>query len=148
MVSIKKREANKKNACLSTGPRTQAGKLRSSANARRHGLATALGDDPVRRQEIERLTQALASADNDPSFAAQARIIVECHLDLKRIRSAQHQACREIQESKIEQLELAVIQTIRFNRYTRRALSRRKTGLKNLVSNDLRTPKLAERSHT
>ncbi|MCZ2156418.1 MAG: hypothetical protein LC114_21360 [Bryobacterales bacterium] len=37
-VSEKKREANRRNAQRSTGPKTPAGKAASSANSRRHGL--------------------------------------------------------------------------------------------------------------
>jgi len=38
MISEKQLEANRNNALLSTGPKTDAGKKRSSLNARRHGL--------------------------------------------------------------------------------------------------------------
>src|SRR5882757_572496 len=38
MISDKQREANYRNAQLSTGPKTEAGKKRSSLNATRHSL--------------------------------------------------------------------------------------------------------------
>ena len=38
VVSIKRIEANKKNAKLSTGPKSSAGKFRSSRNSLKHGL--------------------------------------------------------------------------------------------------------------
>jgi len=39
MPSEKQIAANRLNACLSTGPRTEAGKAQSSRNAMIHGLA-------------------------------------------------------------------------------------------------------------
>jgi len=38
MISEKQLEANRSNALLSTGPKTEAGKKRSSMNALRHGI--------------------------------------------------------------------------------------------------------------
>ncbi len=38
MISEKQLEANRGNALLSTGPKTDEGKKRSSLNARRHGI--------------------------------------------------------------------------------------------------------------
>jgi hypothetical protein len=38
MATSQQIQANRKNACRSTGPRTAAGKARSSQNARKHGL--------------------------------------------------------------------------------------------------------------
>jgi len=51
VVSIKRIEANKKNAKHSTGPKTVAGKFKSSRNSIKHGLQARLhlviGEDPV-----------------------------------------------------------------------------------------------------
>ena len=48
MSSQRKLEANRMNAKRSTGPRTSPGKLRSSMNARKHGLtgkSIVIGDE-------------------------------------------------------------------------------------------------------
>ena len=47
MASEKQIAANRRNATNSTGPRSAAGKTRSSMNALRHGLASALGQAPT-----------------------------------------------------------------------------------------------------
>ena len=79
MTSITKIESNQKNASRSTGPRTPGGKLRSSNNARRHGLATRVDADPEVRIGIERLAAILAAGSDDLGLAEQSRILAECH---------------------------------------------------------------------
>lgn len=51
LVSPEKREANRRNAQLSTGPRTDAGKNQSRRNALRHGiLASRIANHKGRRR--------------------------------------------------------------------------------------------------
>jgi hypothetical protein len=59
VTSEKQRAANRANAAKSTGPRTKAGKAKTSQNALRHGLATVLRCEPGAVEEIERLAQAI-----------------------------------------------------------------------------------------
>ncbi|MBM5786978.1 MAG: hypothetical protein FJ373_03975, partial [Pelagibacterales bacterium] len=51
VVSIKRIEANRRNAKHSTGPKTATGKFKSSRNSIKHGLQARLhlviGEDPV-----------------------------------------------------------------------------------------------------
>src|ERR1700692_1998152 len=91
MTSIRKIESNKKNASRSTGPRTPGGKLRSSNNAHRHGLATRVDADPEVKIGIERLAAVLAEGSDDFGLAEQSRFLAERHFDLQRIRAARHQ---------------------------------------------------------
>ncbi len=60
MISDKQLEANRSNALLSTGPRTDAGRKRSSMNALRHGITgqvTTMTDED--RAAHDKLSQAL-----------------------------------------------------------------------------------------
>lgn len=57
MSSDRRREANRRNALKSTGPRTQSGKQASSRNALKHGMTAAPGtvlphEDPAERQLV------------------------------------------------------------------------------------------------
>ena len=78
--------ANRRNALLSSGPRTAAGKLRVSKNALRHGLAVSPLKDPMMAAEIEALARSLL--DQDDEFMAEARIVAESEFDLERIHQA------------------------------------------------------------
>jgi hypothetical protein len=58
-TSVKRIEANRKNAKLSTGPKTSAGKFRSSRNSLKHGLEARrhliIGEDTKEFQEYKSL---------------------------------------------------------------------------------------------
>jgi hypothetical protein len=53
MTTAARREANRRNAKLSTGPRSGVGKLCASRNALKHGLSTAIGLDPAMAPAME-----------------------------------------------------------------------------------------------
>jgi hypothetical protein len=87
MVSTEKITANRNNAKKSTGPRTKAGKLRTSRNALRHGLAAILPQQPLVSAEIERMAKLICPDSNSPAFE-QALIIAECEVVLRQARAA------------------------------------------------------------
>lgn len=96
MTSDRQRASNRCNACLSSGPRTLAGKLRSRNNAIRHGLATPISQSATLALEIELLAKRLAGFDNDFWQIEHARIIAESHFDLRRIRAARTEVVRRL----------------------------------------------------
>ena len=69
VVSIKRIEANRRNAKLSTGPKTSAGKFRSSRNSLKHGLEARrhliIGEDVKEFQEYK-LSQIKFFDPKDP----------------------------------------------------------------------------------
>jgi hypothetical protein len=97
VTTERKRAANRRNARLSTGPRTAAGKARVKQNALRHGLNVAVADDPLLTEEVERIARAIcdgaprAGAGAPPAeLAYLARRVAEAQVDLMRVRRARH----------------------------------------------------------
>jgi hypothetical protein len=101
VTTERKRAANRRNARLSTGPRSAAGKARVKQNALRHGLNVAVADDPLLTEEVERLARAICEraprgardrGGTRPAaeLAYLARRVAEAQVDLMRVRRARH----------------------------------------------------------
>jgi hypothetical protein len=135
LISDRKLKANKRNASLSTGPRTLGGKLRSRNNALRHGLATRIDDDLAAAQNIERLARILAEFSNDFSRSEHARTIAECYFDMQRIHAARTKVLQrigELESADTAEHALAARAVEKINRYERRVSSKRRKALQAL----------------
>jgi hypothetical protein len=135
LISDRKLKANKRNASLSTGPRTLGGRLRSRNNALRHGLATRIDSDSAALQNIERLAGILAGFSNDFWRSEHARTIAECYFDMQRIhaaRTAVLQRIGELEAADTAKHTLAARAVEKINRYERRVLSKRRKALQAL----------------
>jgi len=133
MISIRKMESNKHNASRSTGPRTPGGKLSSSQNARRHGLATRIEDDPEAKGAIECLTASLAEGADDFECFEQSRILAQRYFDLRRIRAARFHVfmgMKNLENASCDDFEDALRAIGRIGRYEKRALSKSKQALR------------------
>ena len=84
MASERQIAANRRNARRNSGPRSSAGKRRSSGNALRHGLSRIINDRGG--ADIEALARLLVGANEDEETLELARGAVLAHLDLLRIR--------------------------------------------------------------
>ena len=127
MTSPRKIESNKLNASRSSGPRTPGGKLRSRNNSRRHGLATRIEDASEVKGSIDRLTAILADGTDDFERAEQARILAECHFDLRRIGAARFDvflAMDDLENTTGDDFENALRAMASISRYQTRALSK------------------------
>ena len=93
MVSERRIEANRKNAQRSTGPRTEAGRARSSMNALRHGITgqvsiTTVEDRAAHDKFVQELIDRLRP--DDPVELQFASLIAEDFWRLQRIRAVEN----------------------------------------------------------
>src|SRR3954463_10295417 len=88
MASVKSVVANRENAKASCGPRSIAGKRRSSRNAIRHGLTIDVETDPLWGNAINALTDILF-VERDGRNPERCREVARCATDLQRIRQVQ-----------------------------------------------------------
>jgi len=126
MTSAAKLAANRRNARLSTGPRTATGKVRSALNARRHGLAQLVFRDPTWSQQVRVLARAIAGAEADAKRYELACAIAAAQIDLVRVARAR----RELFAAALRE-SAGVPRLAALGRYERRALARRRRAIRN-----------------
>ncbi len=85
MASEKQLAANKKNAALSTGPKTAAGKARSARNAWKHGLYAGLALPDERDEDFRRLQRAFL-AHYQPQNPVDYEQVVQLAALMSRLR--------------------------------------------------------------
>ena len=86
MTSLRKMEANRRNAARSTGPRSVLGKARTRFNALKHGLAVGTLHHAATSPEIERLAAAIAGEAASPVQLQNAHNAAAAQLELNRIQ--------------------------------------------------------------
>jgi hypothetical protein len=88
MASEKQKAANRRNACKSTGPRSQAGKRRASRNAYRHGLSSSTMSNTAFPKQREKFARRIAGDTANELILERARDVARAELDLARVRRA------------------------------------------------------------
>jgi hypothetical protein len=88
MSSARKVASNRANARRSTGPRTPAGRARSSRNAVRHGLSISVVTDPELRAVVMALAGRLAEEGGPLHLGI---IIAEATIEAWRVRQRRHE---------------------------------------------------------
>jgi hypothetical protein len=176
LTSYRQREANVTNAKAGTGPRSEAGKVRSSRNALRHGLNVSIWGDAALTSRAEALAQRIAGPKADAETMIWARVIAEAQFALERVRArrmrlllepkallpsdlrkhlqlieeidaymSDEPACHDVRvvlkapsttpveadQRLIDNLDGRNLEFARLERYERRALSRRKSAIRN-----------------
>ena len=88
MTSPSQIEANRRNACKSTGPITEEGKQRSRCNAVRHGLTAETVIGTLEDAEDYRAFEAAIIADYDVQSAVERELVLRLASLLWRLRRA------------------------------------------------------------
>jgi hypothetical protein len=154
MASDHQRRANQVNARRSTGPRTAAGKRIAARNSLRHGLAADIRYNSPLSKDIEKLALHYYDEALIRDQFVQARIAAEAQFAINHVRQAraafiERAAVSETREPALAahdastiimdrdaQIHSAICSAagtlLQFDRYERRALSRRKKALRAL----------------
>jgi len=88
MTSFRQREANRHNACKSTGPITEQGKRRSRCNAVRHGLTAETVIGALEDAKDYKAFEAAIIADYDVQSAVERELVLRLASLLWRLRRA------------------------------------------------------------
>jgi hypothetical protein len=100
MATAKQIAANRANAKRSTGPKTLAGRLKSSRNALRHGLSRPMVPDAAASAMLETLECAIMASDDNKLSPVAAREFGEAQLELMRIRAVRFEALKQLAQGK------------------------------------------------
>jgi hypothetical protein len=156
MSSQKQIVANQTNGRRSRGPRTAAGKARSSGNARRHGLTRINRDNPDFAPRIWAIARAICPEGSNAVLFEEALVIGETTCVLSAVQAEQMaQAQRRLgqqpsngdgmpassgAQGELEATDMPAAAIERLYRYERRALSRRNRAVAKFI--ELRTTTL------
>ena len=88
MTSQKQTEANRRNALLSTGPRSQGGKQTSRENALKHGLTAETVIVGVEDAAVYAAFEAEILTENDPQSTLERELVLRIASLLWRLRRA------------------------------------------------------------
>jgi len=88
VITPRKLRANQENSRRSTGPKSAAGKVRSAANALRHGLAVPINADKALAAEADALAQHIAGIGASPELLELSRTIAVAQTAVTRVRQA------------------------------------------------------------
>ena len=139
MTSDKKIAANRLNAKKSTGPTSLCGKLQSSRNAWRHGLAAATNLEPTVSTDVKGMANAICGNKRaDPDLYDLAVTIARWQIVLLKVRAARIAAIerQHMTHPKLDHLKRRVpgLPTDEawapLDRYERRALSGRNRAIR------------------
>jgi hypothetical protein len=136
MATDRQIAANRRNGSLGRGPKTSAGKARSSRNALKHGLSIPVNRDKTLRRKIAMLARILAQSE---AGNVQARAAAEAEFELVRARAVMEAVLTRAGNAEWNggpEQGTALVHLLpklqRLERYERRAFSKRKRALRDL----------------
>jgi hypothetical protein len=124
MSSAKQIAANRANSKRSTGPKTNAGILKSSRNAFRHGLSGPLQIDAATLAKIQSIAWVLIDEPGSEEQLVAASLVAEIHLELLRVRRVRNEFMESLNEQPCSLQQLKRI--LALDRYERCAIGKRR----------------------
>jgi hypothetical protein len=123
MATDRQITANRANAKRSTGPKTAAGKRRSSGNAYRHGLSGSLPDDSLAMAATEAIARAMECGTDSEQQGATA--FARSQLELRLIRRVRHDLLAAMEPGSLKPQELRRLGALdRYERLARTKIRR------------------------
>jgi hypothetical protein len=132
LATEKQIAANRANAKHSTGPRTAAGKLKSSRNAFRHGLSGYIPLD-LHSAEVNLIARELAGEHATADRLASATDFAGAQMELLRIREIRTDQFAEVDINGLSNLR-QLQRLAALDRYERYALTKRRRASKKVQS--------------
>ena len=86
MATDRQIAANRRNASLSTGPRSRSGRKRAGGNATVHGLTANLLSNAALAEQVEKLAREIAGSTDNAILLQYARGVAYAEIDLARVR--------------------------------------------------------------
>ena len=127
MATEKQIRANRENDKRSTGPKTVAGRMKSSRNALRHGFSRELRYDKITISKIEAIAQWAVPDQMDSMRVTAAAEAAFAQLDLSRVRGVRNQMMTELEQTAGTVLQVRRLAAL--ERYERLALGKRRRAL-------------------
>jgi hypothetical protein len=135
MASEKQIAANRANAQKSTGPKTAAGRLKSSRNAFRHGLSLPLRLDIATSEKADAIARLLTPDQADEEQLTAAAEVAQAQLELLRIRAVRAELMSPVELASGNLLHLQRLAA--FDRYERFAHTKRRRASRKLQVPDM-----------
>jgi hypothetical protein len=121
MATEKQIAANRANAQTSTGPRTAAGRLKSSCNAFRHGFTAATALDRTASAKIDTIARVLTCDEEKMPAATE---VARAQLEVLRIRAVRADLTAKLNLASGDAEALRRLAAL--DKYERQALTRRR----------------------
>jgi hypothetical protein len=119
--------ANRANAKKSTGPKTAAGKLKSSGNAFRHGLSAAIFSDRATSPKLASIAHDLAGGQAESDRLTSTVEFAQAHREVLGIRAIRAEQWTKIELAEGKDFDPKDLKRLTaLDRYERYALTKRR----------------------